>query len=780
MLWELSFCGEGLKIGARLVFAFITVILVMVASYAGYTLFTNYLTAKQNALKSMELVTGSLMQEFQATTDSNLRLANNYAHDSSLTNSMASGDIPAVAKQVNSLIDKGGLTSFISLIEKSGRLLYSSETPGKANFNARDGNQAVESVLQNKQSWKGATVISPAGTISITGMAPITSGASEGGLVAVSEPIDSELLTGLATKFALQQNPINGLEFALFSSRYARIIAVSSGLSGQSGSFIAKVNAQGEKALRGDTFEADSRVWKTFPIFQDKNNKLGVLLLSMPMAGFTAQLIPVITQAAVCGGIALVFGFIFAAGIGGKINYSLGFLTKRAQDLAAQKPSLAPLEGLTGEFYELGELLDTTVSSMRASIHSLKAQLAAYDKEMLEKGQLVETANTQLNTVSRQLSNQNRQLAEVSKQINFTNQQAVLLQHKLDAVLQISTEGYLVLDQYGNVILANPVVLNWLGATEGEIAGLFCFDLLRKPGEGPQGRVAQPFSRHGGDPADLIALFFPEGIVYHKNQGKATQVLIHLQPIVLDESNIQGFVMVLRDKSLRGEVSGLRQEMVTVLADSIRNPLAALEATWVSLLETSSHSMHPSTGQALAQLHNKYQTLISLLDKLITTYGGSAPLPVVAAKPIVLTRLISDCLQEIAPVARERQLMLDYKTVTGLPTVSVDKETLTRILLEILDKIVHITSAGGRVRVESTLKDREVRIAFTSSGPSLSQEDIEELFVGFIPDKHAEETYSSRLAMYLARNNAERLGGRVWAESESGRGTVIFLALNVS
>jgi signal transduction histidine kinase len=61
----------------------------------------------------------------------------------------------------------------------------------------------------------------------------------------------------------------------------------------------------------------------------------------------------------------------------------------------------------------------------------------------------------------------------------------------------------------------------------------------------------------------------------------------------------------------------------------------------------------------------------------------------------------------------------------------------------------------------------------------LRQVEIEEMFIGFVDGRHKEDTYQTRLSMYLARNNAERLGGRIWAESEAGRGTAIFLTLPV-
>ncbi|MBX9719860.1 MAG: ATP-binding protein, partial [Candidatus Obscuribacterales bacterium] len=123
---------------------------------------------------------------------------------------------------------------------------------------------------------------------------------------------------------------------------------------------------------------------------------------------------------------------------------------------------------------------------------------------------------------------------------------------------------------------------------------------------------------------------------------------------------------------------------------------------------------------------------------------------------------------------------LDYKTVTGLPSTAISKDIVRDIIVQILEKMISVTAPGGRVRAETTAKGKEIRLIISSSGPALQQVDIEEMFLGFLDGKHAEDTYQSRLSMYLARNNAERLGGRIWAESEAGRGTAIFLTLPVN
>ena len=139
-----------------------------------------------------------------------------------------------------------------------------------------------------------------------------------------------------------------------------------------------------------------------------------------------------------------------------------------------------------------------------------------------------------------------------------------------------------MLDGYGNVISANNIFLHWLGMSEAEIAGRFCFDLVRKPGEKEMMQVTEneatwAFVKHESNTAALIDQFFPEGLVYHSKSKQVVEVLLHLQPIAGQDNNIQGYILVVRDKSLRSEIVKLRMEMINMLTRAIRAPLVSAE-----------------------------------------------------------------------------------------------------------------------------------------------------------------------------------------------------------
>jgi K+-sensing histidine kinase KdpD len=236
--------------------------------------------------------------------------------------------------------------------------------------------------------------------------------------------------------------------------------------------------------------------------------------------------------------------------------------------------------------------------------------------------------------------------------------------------------------------------------------------------------------------------------------------------------------MVLRDKSLHSEAHRLRNEIVAMLQESIRGPLVVADQKWSSVLTTTSKQFGGTAlGPALIDLHSNYQALMAVIDSLLMMHTGIVPTQVVQREQVSVTRLIGDCLEQVAQQARAHQIMLDYKTVTGLPSTAIDKDILRDIVIQLLEKMISVTAPGGRVRVESTAKNNEIRLSIFSSGPALPAGEIEDMFAGFIQGKHTEDTYSSRLSLYLVRNNLERLGGKIWAESD--RGTYFYFTLPI-
>lgn len=800
-------------LGSKLVVAFVIVIAIMVASLSVFSLFSEFRSTRQAAGAKIAIAYKKLGRDNDALKASSEAFAKVIIGSQPVMQAFGRKDRKAAAQALNETIRDGHFPGFVTIIDEKGNVFYSTETPNKFGGSAAQNNEAVQFMMQypaHKKIYCGAANAANTQTFTMSAILPITeqSGALKG-LVVVSQPFSSEYLTGEVTKFGIEEpQPVQGIDLLVYSNISKKVVAATPGLTGgEGGAFIQELTRKGAQAIPRDmfspipnvitkalipldpeiadgSFEKGGRLWYrevyTGIKFPDRpHQELAVILVSTPVPDLTGKVLAVFIVAGIFGGIALLIGFVLSQRIKASVDEPLEFLILRTEDIAEQKKKIPPLEGLSGEWLELGELIDTAVSTMRSTTVNLKQKLSRQNEELEEKTKLVDVSSAKIESLNRQISTQSRQLSEVSKQINQANRQAIVVQHKLDAVMQSSTEGFLILDGYGNILSANPVFLNWVGCSEGEIAGRLCFDLVKKPGEARTRTIfGQAFARHGGDPNAVLNRFYPEAIVYNtREESKFVEVLAHLQPICGEDNNIQGYVMVLRDKSLRTENAQLRQEIVVMLQDAIRAKLAQGESRWHSILSNAGTSMHPQVAQSLSELHGQYEQLLHVVDSYLMMYGGFIPPPVIPREQIIITRMVADCLEEVTPLARERQLLLDYKTVTGLPAINGNKDAVRGILVQVLHHLIVLTAAGGRVRVESAIRGDEMRITVSSSGPALPPVEIEDMFAGFIAGKHSEDTYSLRLSMYLARNNVERLGGKIWAESEAGRGTSIYFTL---
>ncbi len=783
-----------MNLSSRLTFALIAVVVIVVTGHVLYSVYFDFRVTRLDAAGAVANVknprlTRSLLAAQEQTELLNALLLK----DPRFLAAFDSKNKSEAAAAVKANEDKLFFPGSVQLTDDKGIVIFSTETPGISGYSIKKDSPAIDTALADN-FYQGATFSEKTGNLSISTVKPFTSNGRKG-VLAVNQPLNTDFLTALASRYGIEDPRLLGVELAVYSSQKNNTTAWSQGINQLSGpkKFLLDLNSHDAGKILNRTtfgieqldrllvpalgFEKDSAWWNYLPLTHNKQ-LIGYILVCKPVPSEQSKIIEVVLLGGLVGIFGGIVGAFLATRVAQSVDAPLRFLVKRTQAIANNKQVIPPLEGLSGDWLELGELIDTAVLSMRSTTQSLKIQLNKQVEAVKERGLIAEQSTMQVDTLNRQITTQAQKVAELSRHVNQAGRQASVLQQQLDAVLQSSTEGFLILDQYGNILHANPVFLNWTGATEGEIAGRLCFDLVLKPGETPQSHgLGQAFAQHGGDPNALINQFYPEGVVFHRGGDKTYQVMAHLQPLSGDDGSIIGYIMVLRDKSLRSENQLLRQEIVSMLQDNVRGPLTGAEDSWHAILANARNTMHPSVGQALAELHLHYEQLVGVVDSLLMMYGGFVPPQTTQKEQIAITRLVADCLEEVTPLARDRQLLLDYKTVTGLPPISGNREAITGILRQVLERMIMVTAAGGRVRVESQMRGNEMRIGVSSSGPALPESEIAEMFIGFVEGRHSQDTYGSRLSMYLARNNVERLGGKIWAESEAGRGTTTYFTL---
>jgi len=145
-----------------------------------------------------------------------------------------------------------------------------------------------------------------------------------------------------------------------------------------------------------------------------------------------------------------------------------------------------------------------------------------------------------------------------------------------------------------------------------------------------------------------------------------------------------------------------------------------------------------------------------------------------------VSAVVQEVAEQMTPLARESQLDLSVEPIDESLTVSADAEKLRRTLTNLLGNAVKFTGAGGRVTVGAAATDAGmVRFFVRDAGEGIPAEAQERIFEKFgqVETRRAGRKMSTGLGLTFCKMVVESHGGRIWVESELGKGSTFLFEL---
>ena len=223
------------------------------------------------------------------------------------------------------------------------------------------------------------------------------------------------------------------------------------------------------------------------------------------------------------------------------------------------------------------------------------------------------------------------------------------------------------------------------------------------------------------------------------------------------------------------DLERLRRELVANVSHELKTPISALRAHLENLLDGVERP-DPETLQVMLAQSERLARLVDQLLELSRLESGDVPLQL---EPVRLRPLVSQVLSEIRVARPGRAVIIEERVPEDLPPVYADAERVHQVLFNLLDNAVRFTPAGGRVTVTASRHDGAVDVAVADTGPGISSEHLPRLFERFyrIDTSRSRNEGGTGIGLAIARSVVEAHGGRIWAESEPGRGAVFTFEL---
>ena len=338
-----------------------------------------------------------------------------------------------------------------------------------------------------------------------------------------------------------------------------------------------------------------------------------------------------------------------------------------------------------------------------------------------------------------------------------------------ELVLQSIHEGVIIVGPDGNIRLANPSFCELTGRSLSELNRVYydsVINLLDKTGNRvPEGRNPINIALKNKEYGENREL----GIVA-ADSNKNTPVSIIITPTREEKPSL---VVTFRDS-----------EFISTASHEMRTPVASIEGYLGLAMNPSTATVDERGMEYLEKAHQASQHLGRLFQDLLDTTklddGQIEP----RMEPVDIVALVKSISDGQIPNITTKGLGYQFgsgsvdqqlsggKHIDQLVYASVDQDFLREVMNNLIENAIKYTPAGW-VTVNVRADNYNVQIIVEDTGIGVPREELTHIFQKFyrVDNRETREIGGTGLGLYLVKQRVEAMNGRIWAESEAGKGT---------
>ena len=218
-----------------------------------------------------------------------------------------------------------------------------------------------------------------------------------------------------------------------------------------------------------------------------------------------------------------------------------------------------------------------------------------------------------------------------------------------------------------------------------------------------------------------------------------------------------------------------RRSMLADISHELRTPITVIQGNVEGILD----GLYPADEARLKSIIEETQILSRLVDDLRTLALAESGALRLKREPTSLAELVRDAASGFESQAKEKEISLEM-SLEHEDDANIDPQRVREVLTNLLSNALRYTPRGGEINVRLTEAGsgvrgaRSVTISVEDNGPGIESTDLPYVFDRFYKSS---DSGGMGLGLSIAKYLVEAHGGKIWAESEVGKGTKIAFML---
>ncbi|MBI4286928.1 MAG: HAMP domain-containing protein [Chloroflexi bacterium] len=329
---------------------------------------------------------------------------------------------------------------------------------------------------------------------------------------------------------------------------------------------------------------------------------------------------------------------------------------------------------------------------------------------------------------------------------------------RLATVLSSMTDGVIITDSEGQVLLANSAAEHYFAFKEARAIGKPLIEVVHDHEVDEAVKGCLKTAREQTGQIDVNGRF------------------LRVVAVRFESGKSPGALALFQDLTEMRSLQTMRREFVGNVSHELRTPLTGMKAIVETLQDGAIND-----GKVATDFLRKLDTEVDAMTQMVTELlelsrieGGRAKLK---SEPVDLNLLMEEAVARLSPQAERAQVSLAVERSSELPLVPADRERIRQVIANLVHNAIKFTPAGGKVTVEARSENSAVVTRVSDTGIGIPREDLPHVFERFYKADKSRSSGGTGLGLAIAKHTVQAHGGNIWVESEEGKGSTFSFSL---
>ena len=372
-----------------------------------------------------------------------------------------------------------------------------------------------------------------------------------------------------------------------------------------------------------------------------------------------------------------------------------------------------------------------------------------------------------------ELERASRVITEIESQLREKVEEISRGRDYFETVLKGMAEGVLVVDGRGRILMVNDALRQFLSLPL-HVTDRTPLEIIRNAElEGAIRKVIQ----EGRSTTFELNLPAPGGKTFEVH---VVGILPSPEGKKREGDEVKGAIAVFHEITRLKELERIRQDFVANVSHELRTPLTTIKGYAETLLEGA---LKEEVAYPFVQVIKRHtDRLAKIVEDLLTLSKIESREFQLAIEPCSLSDLIGEVLDVIREPAKKKKISLSYDKFGTPLLVRGDRHYLEQVFINLLENAIKYGREGGKITIATVEKSpTEIEISVQDDGIGIPKEDLPRIFERFyrVDKGRSQELGGTGLGLSIVKHIVHAHGGRVWAESQLGQGSVFYFTLPI-